>query len=794
MSSHIEGFSYDIFISYRQKDNKYDGWVTEFVENLKRELEATFKDEINIYFDMNPHDGLLETHDVGASLKEKLKCLVFIPIISRTYCDPRSFAWEHEFKAFVEQASRDQFGIKVTIPSGNVASRVLPIRIHDIDNNDIKQCESVLGTVLRGVDFIYKSAGVNRPLRSKEDNPHDNLNNYFYRDQINKVSLAVKDIIESMITPVAIDRVKERESPVRESTKKKKPAGEGKLHLKKPHIFVPGGLIVIIIVIFITFSSSNIIPFEKRDWIVITDFENQTDDPVFDKSLYSAFYLTTSQSRYINVLPRSRMLETLTRMETKEQVYIDDKTGREIAVREGIGIYIVPSISEVGNRYVIAAKIMETKSGDLLRSEILYSDSKDMILATLDQLARKIRRNLGESRYRIVFQDKPLSKATTSSLEALKLYSMGVDCHLISDFTGAKDYYESALRVDTGFTAAKASLGNLLIERFDPPKGRELLRQAIKSVDNLTDREKLGILTFYAVNVENDLAKGIEYARMRIELYPDDPVARNNLGWYYQFAGQFEDALKEYQAAVNIDPDMALAYSGLLWILLEKLGQPDSAMVWSEKMISENPQNGWGYTYLGSAYICFDSLTEAEFAFNRARELDPELIFSLYRLAHTYRLLNRYEEAIGILKEIEQKNQYEYSVYYDLGVNYEKMGDQDEAHKNFSVFKEIINTRFRKKYPDDAGTYLTLSAVMARLGERDSSLGMLQKAIDIDSTLHSRFADVLCLQGKNDDALNQLEKALNNGYRDLCWLKLDPDLQSLQYESRFNDLIDKFFR
>jgi hypothetical protein len=45
MSSIIEGYNYDIFISYRQKDNKYDGWVTEFVENLKKELEATFKEK-----------------------------------------------------------------------------------------------------------------------------------------------------------------------------------------------------------------------------------------------------------------------------------------------------------------------------------------------------------------------------------------------------------------------------------------------------------------------------------------------------------------------------------------------------------------------------------------------------------------------------------------------------------------------------------------------------------------------------------------------------------------------------
>ena len=139
--------------------------------------------------------GYLETHDVDASLKEKLKCLIFIPIISRTYCDPKSFAWEHEFIAFVDQASQDQFGLKVKLPNGNVANRVLPVRIHDLDSEDIKRCESVLGGVLRGVEFIYKTPGVNRPLRLKEDNPHDNVNHTIYRDQINKVALAIKDII-----------------------------------------------------------------------------------------------------------------------------------------------------------------------------------------------------------------------------------------------------------------------------------------------------------------------------------------------------------------------------------------------------------------------------------------------------------------------------------------------------------------------------------------------------------------------------------------------------------------------
>ena len=199
MASLIPGFEYDVFISYRQKDNKGERWVSEFVEALKTELESTFKEEIGVYFDINPHDGLLETHDVDASLKDKLRCLVFIPIISRTYCDPKSFAWEHEFKAFVEQASKDQFGLKVKLPKGNVASRVLPVRIHDLDANDIHLCESVLGSVLRSVEFIYKETGVNRSL-TPQDEEKKNLNGTIYRNQINKVALAIKEIILGLQT------------------------------------------------------------------------------------------------------------------------------------------------------------------------------------------------------------------------------------------------------------------------------------------------------------------------------------------------------------------------------------------------------------------------------------------------------------------------------------------------------------------------------------------------------------------------------------------------------------------
>ena len=73
MSSIVDGYNYDIFISYRQKDNKGDRWVSEFVEALKTELESTIKEDVSVYFDENPDDRLGETHDVERSLHDKLK-------------------------------------------------------------------------------------------------------------------------------------------------------------------------------------------------------------------------------------------------------------------------------------------------------------------------------------------------------------------------------------------------------------------------------------------------------------------------------------------------------------------------------------------------------------------------------------------------------------------------------------------------------------------------------------------------------------------------------------------------
>jgi tetratricopeptide (TPR) repeat protein len=796
MASLIPGYEYDIFISYRQKDNKYDSWVTEFVQHLESELEATFKEEVTVYFDLNPHDGLLDTHDVDESLKEKLKCLIFIPIISRTYCDPRSFAWEHEFRAFVEMASGDRFGLKVKLPAGNVASRVLPVQIHELKPEDRSLVEETLGGFLRSIEFVYSEPGVNRPL-TPGDSAETNMHRISYRNQINKVANSVDEVISGLVRAVA---AQSDDHPAGSDSPSDIPAGDQvrtKLSgaRKKWLAIASGSMIIILALISLyLFTGGTTLPFSKRDWVLITDFENHTGNPVFDKSLYTAFSISAGQSRYVNVFTRSRMIEVMSRMKIGDKTYIDENAGREIARREGISLLIVPGISKAGNQYAITAKIIETKTGNPLKSEILYAGTEEEILPVIDRLSQKIRKDLGESRYDISLQDKPLTRVTTSSLPALQQYSLGHECHLLSDFNRAREYYRNALMIDTGFVAAKASLGNILIQKFNDTSGRDLVRQAARDAGSLTDRERYSILAFYAENIERDYNRAIATMEILKKMYPDDPVVHNNLGWYYQQNGQYEMALPEYKQAVRLNPHLALTYSGILWIYGEFIGNADSVFVWAERMIKDIPDNPWGYFYMGSAWLFRDSIEKSILCFQKAMELSPDLMINSYRLAHTYMNAGNFGEAIKVLEKIPAINPREYSAYYNLGCCHEALGDHQAARTCFLKFREGAEEFWLKNYPDHYATYTTLASVAARLGEMDLSGQLLNKAVELDSTQYFAFAEVLCVQGNIHEALDYIELALDHGFRNLYALKANPDLSSLRFDVRLQNLLDKYFR
>jgi class 3 adenylate cyclase len=206
-SSIIPLFDYDVHISYRYHDNNYDGWVTEFVEKLNQELNATLKDKLTIFFDRNPEEKRIGFENIDGTVGPKINSLIFIPVISQTYCDVSSPVWNNEFKVFQEEIKNDNIGSTIKLANGNTVSRVIPIRIHDIDTEDVKLLESELSGGLRSIDFIYREEGVNRPLLPVDDEKSANPLRPMYRNQINKLANVIKEIISGV-------KLNQKSSPV----------------------------------------------------------------------------------------------------------------------------------------------------------------------------------------------------------------------------------------------------------------------------------------------------------------------------------------------------------------------------------------------------------------------------------------------------------------------------------------------------------------------------------------------------------------------------------------------------
>ena len=550
MASLIPGYEYDIFISYRQKDNKYDGWVTEFVDHLKKELEATFKEEISVYFDINPHDGLLETHDVDASLKDKLKCLVFIPIISQTYCDSKSFAWQHEFVEFNKLAKEDQFGRDIRLSSGNVASRILPIKINDLDPEDKIILENELGGVLRCIEFIYKAAGVNRPLRENEDHPQDNLNKTYYRDQINKIANAVKEILK------AIKKHNQKDGEVPQDVVREKPEKPKNL---KEKIIIASGLILTLIVLGYFLIPTLSKPNEQLEKsIAILPFKNISPN---DSTTY---FIDGVMEEILSDLQTIKDIRVISRTSVEQYRGPAKPTTPEIAKRLGVNYIVEGSGQKYGNKFRLRIQLIRAVKESHLWAKSYEKEIKDAkdIFNIQSEIAQAIAEQLEAA---ITPQEKQLIKKTrTTNLEAYNAYLKGEFYRKIwtkNDLETAIKYYMIALEKDPDYAQAYCGIAYVWmiytgIGFLSPSEGQPKEYAALISAQKLdsTLAEVHYGLAIYNLWTKLDWKNCEAEFQKALKINPNYAEARTYYSQFLSIMERYEEAMKQIELALKLDP------------------------------------------------------------------------------------------------------------------------------------------------------------------------------------------------------------------------------------------------
>ena len=304
----------------------------------------------------------------------------------------------------------------------------------------------------------------------------------------------------------------------------------------------------------------------EQDTILVGDFVNTTGDPIFDGTLKQGLAVQLGQSPFLHLFPDIRVRQTLRLMGRSADERVTTEVGLEICERQGLKALIVGAIAPLGSHYVISLEAVNGRSGEVLAREQTEAEAKEKVLKALSQAASRLREKLGESLGSIQKFDAPL-EVTTSSLEALKAFSLGLEQTQAGKFLEAIPFYKRAIELDAQFAYAYGTLAVNYYNTRQPKLAAEYAEKAFTLRDRMSELEKLRITSFYYAFVTGEVDKGIETVELYKRTYPRDERGPLNLSDRYGMIGQLERAVTEARQALALNPNNAVAY----WNLADSL-------------------------------------------------------------------------------------------------------------------------------------------------------------------------------------------------------------------------------
>jgi TolB-like protein/Flp pilus assembly protein TadD len=747
MPSLVPSFEYDIFISYRQNDN-LDGWVTDFVTNLQKELRGTVKERLSVYFDTNPCDGLLETHTVDKSLEGRLKCIILIPVISKTYCDTKSFAWNNEFIAFRDLASKDPLGLNIKLPDKNVTSRILPVQIHEISSSDQSLFEKENGSPLRAITFIFKSPGVNRPLLPS-DNRSENLGKTVYRDQINKTANAIGQIITAVQSKNEFSpdfSLAER----RASVPKPNPVTTGRKGLKKlfsgKTVLLIVGLIVLFQLIYFYFQRKiTNHQDQKKISIAVLPFENRSsnkDDEFF------ADGLTDEIIEHLSILGELHVINR----QSIQDYRGNDLSYKKIADELNVSNILTGSVRRSGDLIKISATLIECATNKFIWGETFQRTGKDL-MAVQSDIAKDIGSVLNIKINNI--EEKKLDQVHTLNSNSYDYYLKGRTLYYRYDSKSndeAAKQFRKAIELDPRYALAWAGLGDAYSQmhsRF----GRE-----VAWIDS-----------------------SIKAGKMAVSLDPSLSEGYKALANAYTYSHKYDTAFIFLKKAVDLNPNNAQAIGNLGTSYFLR-GDLVEALKWEKKTAGLNPKNAIPFQIVGWIYRLLGDLPKAESWLEKSLELNSTSYWDTYEmLAYSYVCQGKKQEAMKLVLDLLSKVNPDSRAYETAGLMAHFAGDKTTAK---ACFRKSID--LNGSYEDDPTTVsaIGLGEILLEEGKNVEAEVYLTHALEInlgeikkgsqDKNIPFNIAGIYAITGRHEKAFEWLSKAIQSGWIDYAQLEHGP--------------------
>lgn len=293
-------------------------------------------------------------------------------------------------------------------------------------------------------------------------------------------------------------------------------------------------------------------PLRAGDTVVLADFDNRTGDPVFDGTLYQALADELGASPFLNVLSEQKIADGLRMMGHSSNGGHPASVSRRICTQDGGKAVVTGAISKRKGRYAIDLAALDCDHGSILaRAQSTAMTQKDVLLA-LSRAVASLRAELGEPVSSVRRYAIPTA-ATTSSLEALKDYSIAVRVQREDGGPSSIPFLQRAIALDSDFPSAYALLSTIYSNLRQPSLALQCAAKAYRLRGRVSERERLRIATAYFL-ATGELRKEMQTYERWQEDYPRDFLPYNDLGNDYAQTGRLHAALAEYQKGLELEP------------------------------------------------------------------------------------------------------------------------------------------------------------------------------------------------------------------------------------------------
>lgn len=316
------------------------------------------------------------------------------------------------------------------------------------------------------------------------------------------------------------------------------------------------------------------IAFAERDWVVLADVRNLTNDPLFEQGMDQALRISLEQSRYVNVLSDLKVRDTLRRMRAEDAPAIDRDLAIQIALRDGARAVVLPTVQEVHGQLQVALQVIDPVSGVAVYSEHAEGRGLQSVLGSTDQVVSAMRARLGESLASIRNDSRPLPEVTTGDLDALRAYALGLSAYAEHRTREALEHFDQAARIDPQFAFAYVGSMRVHYSQGNMAMARTFFERAMALRNRMSPRDALYMDawgTEFSGGTFKDIARRWEALST---LYPDHYGARANYANALASEGKYAqaiDAARTLLASQNPARAMALDFLGRMYLAEDDL-------------------------------------------------------------------------------------------------------------------------------------------------------------------------------------------------------------------------------